>query len=43
MTVFDVKYYVAYQFICFGFQASLADQNRCPGHCITKNAIMVAN
>jgi len=26
MTAFDVKYYVAYQFICIGFQASLADE-----------------
>jgi len=25
MNAFDVKYYVAYQFICFSFQASLAD------------------
>jgi len=26
MTIFDVKHYVTYQFICFGFQASLADE-----------------
>jgi len=26
MTTFGDKYYAAYQFICFGFQASLADE-----------------
>jgi len=26
MTTFDVKYYVAYSYFCFDFQASLADE-----------------
>jgi len=26
ITTIDVKYYVAHQFICFGIQASLADE-----------------